>query len=106
MRTLEATQSLFEIETANKVGTLEGNPISRRVSALTTHEAETKEYAIRTGDVTLDVTPKNVAKRWLVWIETARKEGSDPYLTQQCDASKRRWRICAIRAWVGCFSPT
>jgi hypothetical protein len=73
MRTLEATQSLFEIETANEVGTLDDDPILRRVSASTTNEADTKVYAIRTGDVTSDVTPENVAKRWLVGIETAKK---------------------------------
>ena len=73
MRTLEATQSLFEIETANEVGLLDNNPILRRVSALTTNEADTSVYAIRTGDVTSDVTPENVAKRWLVGIETAKK---------------------------------
>jgi hypothetical protein len=73
MRTLEATQSLFEIETANEGGLLDYDPILRRVSALTTNEADTKVYAIRTGDVTSDVTPENVAKRWLVGIETAKK---------------------------------
>ncbi|KAI2492418.1 hypothetical protein MHU86_22127 [Fragilaria crotonensis] len=73
IRTLEATQSLFEIETANEVGTLDNDPILRRVAALTTYEADTKVYAIRTGDVTSEVTPENVAKRWLVGIETAKK---------------------------------
>jgi hypothetical protein len=73
MRTLEATQSLFEIETANEVGLLDDDPILRRVSALTTNKADTKVYAIRTGDVTSGVTPKNVVKRWLVRIEQRRK---------------------------------
>ena len=73
MRTLGATQSLFEIETANEVGMLDDNPILRRVAALTTFEADTRVYAIRTGDVTSDVTPENVAKRWVVGVETAKK---------------------------------
>ena len=40
---------MFEIETVNEVGLLDDNPILRRVSALTTNEADTKVYAIRTG---------------------------------------------------------
>ncbi len=64
---------MFEIETANEVGTLDDDLILRRVAALTTYDADTKEDAIRTGDVTSDVTPENVAKRWLVGVETAKK---------------------------------
>ena len=74
MRTLEATQSLFEIETTNEIGMLDDNPILRRVTALlTTTEVDTSVRAIQTGDVTSEVTPENVAKRWLVGIETAKK---------------------------------
>ena len=73
MRTLEATQSLFESETANEGGLLDDDPILRRVSTMTTNEANTKVYEIRTGDATLDVTPENVTKRWLVGIKTAKK---------------------------------
>jgi hypothetical protein len=73
MRTLETIEPLFEIETANEVGKLDDDPILRSVSALTTNRTDTKVNAIQTGDVTLDVTPEKIAKRWLVGIKTAKK---------------------------------
>ena len=77
LRTLEATQSLFELETANEVNTLnQDDPVLTRIAALTIGGANsTKEkdvFAIRTGDTTSDITPENVAKRWMVGVETAK----------------------------------
>ncbi len=77
MTTLEATKSLLAIETANKISAQDENdPILRRVSALTVGANSTNKmttYAIRTGDVTTYVTPENVARRWMVGVETAEK---------------------------------
>jgi hypothetical protein len=99
MRTLEATQPLLEIETANEVGTpLDDNPILRRVAALKTNEAGTKVYAIRTGDVTSDVTPENIAKQWLV-VTTQRGVQSIPKPAAHC--FKTQMAHLAIRVWMG-----
>jgi hypothetical protein len=68
---------LFAIETANEISAQDDNdPILRRVSALTVGANSTNEmttYAICTGDVTTDVSPENVARRWMVGVETAKK---------------------------------
>jgi hypothetical protein len=68
---------LFVIETANEISAQDdNNPILRRVSALTVGAKSTNKmttYAIRTGDVTTDVTPENVARRWMVGVKTAKK---------------------------------
>jgi hypothetical protein len=73
---LTATQFPFEIQIANKVNANDHiDPILRRVVALATEEHTSKGRgtvaAIRTGDVTSNVTPENVARRWMVGIETA-----------------------------------
>ncbi|KAI2496583.1 Reverse transcriptase (RNA-dependent DNA polymerase) [Fragilaria crotonensis] len=67
----------FEMQIANEVNLLnQTDPILRRVAALTTTaDASSEEIgiaAIRTGDVTSDVTPENVARRWMVGLETAK----------------------------------
>ena len=76
MQILSASQFPFEIQIANEVSTLSmEDPILRRIAALATRKAsseETRVAAIRTGDVTSDVTPQNVAKRWMVGLETAK----------------------------------
>jgi hypothetical protein len=76
MTILEAMKSLFATETANEISAQDDNdPILRRVTALTVGANSTNEittYAIRTGDVTTDVTPENVARRWMVGVETAK----------------------------------
>ncbi len=76
-QTLLATQSLFEVESANEVSLLnEDNPVLRRVAAPTIGGADLTErkctFAIRTGDATSEITPENVAKRWMVGVETAK----------------------------------
>ncbi|KAI2507886.1 hypothetical protein MHU86_6544 [Fragilaria crotonensis] len=65
------------MQIANEVNLLnQTDPILRRVAALTTTaDASSEEIgiaAIRTGDVTSDVTPENVARRWMVGLETAK----------------------------------
>ena len=77
LQTLVATQSLFEVETANEVNTLnQDDPILTRIAALTTggvaSTVERNAFAIRSGDTTSDVTPENIAKRWMVGVETAK----------------------------------
>ena len=75
-QTLAAGQFPFEIQIANEVNALnQTDLILRRVAALTTTDASLEESgvaAIRTGDVTSDVTPENVARRWMVGLETAK----------------------------------
>ena len=76
-QTLLATQLLFEVESANEVSSLnEDDPVLRRVAALTIGGADLTErkctFAIRTGDATSEVTPENVARRWMVGVETAK----------------------------------
>ena len=69
MKTLAASQFPFELRIANEVHALnQTDPILRRVAALTTTASseETGVTAIRTGDVTTDATPENVARRWMV----------------------------------------
>ncbi|KAI2509778.1 hypothetical protein MHU86_4631 [Fragilaria crotonensis] len=77
MQVLAASQFPFEMQIANEVNLLnQTDPILRRVAALTTTaDASSEEIgiaAIRTGDVTSDVTPENVARRWMVGLETAK----------------------------------
>ena len=77
LQTLTATQSLFEIETANEVSTLnDDDPLLRRIAALTTGGANSTDdrnvSVIRTGDATSDITPENVARHWMVGVETAK----------------------------------
>ena len=75
MQTLSATQFPFEIQLANEVSALMKDPILRRIAALTTIKANSEETtvaAIRTGNVTSDVTPENVATQWMVGLETAK----------------------------------
>ncbi|KAI2504177.1 hypothetical protein MHU86_10291 [Fragilaria crotonensis] len=76
LQTLSDTQSLFEIELANEVNMLNtGDPVLKRVAALTTGGDDTpnrRTFAIRTGASTSDVTPENVAKRWMIRVEAAR----------------------------------
>ena len=76
MQTLSATQFPVEIQLAKGVSasSLE-DPILRRIAALTTIKANSEVTivaAIRTGDVTSDVTPGNVAKGLMVGLETAK----------------------------------
>ena len=76
-QTLAATQFPFEIQLANEVNAEDQNdPVLRRIAALTiagqNSEETTTIAAIRTGDVTSDVTPENVARRWMVGIDTAK----------------------------------
>jgi hypothetical protein len=77
MTTLKATKSLFAIEIANEISAQDdNNPILSRVLALTVGVNSTNEmttYAIRTGDVTTDVIPENVARRWMVGVKTTKK---------------------------------
>ena len=84
---LNATQSLFELQIADEVNTLtQTDPILKRIAALTTKgnlEGNLEEHqsleenraiaAVRTGDVTTEVTPENVARRWMVGLETAKR---------------------------------
>ena len=77
LQVLAATQFPFEIQIANEVNAIDlTDPILRRVAALATKERNSEEVttvaAIRTGDVTSNVTPENVARRWMVGIETAK----------------------------------
>jgi hypothetical protein len=78
LQTLAATQFPFEIQIANEVNAQDHDedPILRRIAALTIANRDSKETstvaAIRTGDVTSSVTPENVARRWMVGIDTAR----------------------------------
>ncbi|KAI2509697.1 hypothetical protein MHU86_4679 [Fragilaria crotonensis] len=61
LQTLSDTQSLFEIELANEVNMLNtGDPVLRDDTP------NRRTFAIRTGDSTSDVTPENVAKRWMI----------------------------------------
>ena len=74
---LAATQFPFEIQIANKANANDHiDPILRRVAASATEDYTSKGKgtvaAIRTGDVTSNVTPENVARRWMVGIETAK----------------------------------
>jgi hypothetical protein len=72
---LAASQFPFEMQIANEVNAQnQTDPILQRVAALTTDAGseETGVAAIRTGDVTSDVTPENVARRWMVGLETAK----------------------------------
>jgi hypothetical protein len=107
MTTLEATKSLFAIETANKISTQEENhPILRRVSALTNGANATNEmatYAIRTGDVTTEENPPKRRKALDGGVETAKKtlnvttqRASDPRI-QLRDVLKLKWRICGTQ---------
>jgi hypothetical protein len=77
MTTLKATKSLFVIKTANEISVQDDNDtIFRRVSALTVGANSTNgmtTYAICPGDVTSDVRPENVARRWMVGVKTAKK---------------------------------
>ena len=65
---LRSSQSLSELKFANEVNTMnQTDPILNRIASLTTLGA------IRTGDVTSAITPENVAKRWMLGIEQAKK---------------------------------
>ncbi|KAI2504204.1 hypothetical protein MHU86_10227 [Fragilaria crotonensis] len=76
--TLAATQYPFEIQIANEVNAQDhsDDPVLRRIAALTIAKEDSEETstvaAIRTGDVTSSLTPENVARHWMVGIETAR----------------------------------
>jgi hypothetical protein len=76
MQTLSSTQFPFDVQLANEVSALSlEDPILRRIAALTTIKANSEVTivaAIRNGDVTSEVTPGNVAKRWMVGLETAK----------------------------------
>ena len=66
-----ASQALAELEFANEVDTMnQTDPILKRIASLYT---TTKISAIRTGDVSSAITPDNVAKRWMIGIEQAKK---------------------------------
>ena len=73
---LAAIRFVFEIRIASEVdASNQTDPVLRRIAALTT-DAEGGERvaaAIRTGDVTSEVTPENVAQRWMVGTETVKK---------------------------------
>ena len=81
LQTLSATQSLFEIQLANEVNaTNSDDPILSRIAKLVSSrvcESNLEEKggisAIRTGDTTSAITPENLARKWMVGIETARK---------------------------------
>ncbi|KAI2499337.1 hypothetical protein MHU86_15181 [Fragilaria crotonensis] len=97
MQVLAASQFPFEMQIANEVNLLnQTDPILRRVAALTTTaDASSEEIgiaAIRTGDVTSDVTPENVARRWMVGLETAKNSlkvttTRNPVDTESSDAT-------------------
>ena len=76
LATLAATQFPFEIQTADEVDVLnQTDPILKRIAALTTDaglEENGAVAAVRTGDVTSEVSPENVARRWMVGLETAK----------------------------------
>jgi hypothetical protein len=66
-----ASQALTELEFANQVDTMnQTDPILHRIASLNT---TTKINAIRTGDVNSAITPENVAKRWMIGVEQAKK---------------------------------
>ena len=66
-----ASQALTELEFANEVTTMNPtDPILHRIASLNT---TTKINAIRTGDVNSAITPENVAKRWMIGVEQAKK---------------------------------
>ena len=66
-----ASQALTELEFANEVNTMnQTDPILHRIASLNT---TTKINAIRTGDVNSAITPENVAKRWMIGVEQAKK---------------------------------
>ena len=65
---LRSSQSLSEMKFANEINTTnQTDPILNRIASLMTLSA------IRTGDVTSAITPENVAKRWMIGIEQAKK---------------------------------
>ena len=76
LQTLSDTQALFEVELANEVNMLStDDPVLNRIAALKTGGDDSpnrRTFAIRTGDTSSDVTPENVAKRWMIGVETAR----------------------------------
>ena len=66
-----------KMELANDINTLNtDDPVLSRIAALTTggdkSPADRRTFAIRTGDTFSDVTPENVARRWMIGVETAR----------------------------------
>ena len=75
MQTLAASQSLFELQITDEIEAQgQSDPILRRIAALVSVDSEeTGVAAIRVGDATSDVTPENVARRWMVGLETAKK---------------------------------
>jgi hypothetical protein len=71
MEVLRASQSLLEVQLASEVSMMnQTDPILTRIASLTSH---TTTAAIRTGDVRSAVTPENIAQRWMIGIETAKK---------------------------------
>ena len=71
MEVMHASQSLPEIQFASEVSMMnQTDPILNRLASLTSH---TTLAAIRTGDVRSAVTPENIARRWMIGIEAAKK---------------------------------
>ena len=71
--------------------------------------------AIQTGDAISDNASENVAKRWMIGVETANSTLSVPmqsgiwsvvYRSRQQDILRLKWRTCAIRGWVVCSMRT
>jgi hypothetical protein len=66
-----AAKTLPELEFANEVSTMNPtDPILHRIASINT---TTNINAIRTGDVNSAITPENVAKRWMIGVEQAKK---------------------------------
>jgi hypothetical protein len=82
MSIMTASQFPFEIQTADEIHVLnQTDPILERIAALSTTAGSNERMisgenraiaAVRTGDVTTDVTPDNVSQRWMVGLETAK----------------------------------
>jgi hypothetical protein len=53
------------------------DPILRRIASLQIGDYDSEERkeksAIRTGDTTSEIIPENLARRWMVGVETARQ---------------------------------
>ena len=68
---LQDSQSLPELQFVNEISTMnQTDPILTRLASLT---SLTTLAAIRTGDGKSAVTPENVARRWMIGLDTAKK---------------------------------
>jgi len=72
---LAASQSLFELQIVDEIEAhSQYDPILRRIASLACMGSkEASIAAIRTGDTISEVTPENVARRWMVGLDAARK---------------------------------